>query len=50
MHIKFDFIITVCDHANEAMPLYARQFLHVRIHKNFEDPSKLEITNRKRKN
>ena len=42
-HIKFDFIITVCDHANEACP-YMPGVSTSRIHKNFEDPTKLEIT------
>ena len=48
MHIKFDFIITVCDHANEACP-YITEVSALRIHKNFEDPSKLEITNENEK-
>ena len=48
MHIKFDFIITVCDHANEACP-YVPTISALRIHKNFEDPSKLEITNENEK-
>ena len=47
-HIKFDFIITVCDHANEACP-YMPGVSTSRIHKNFEDPSKLEITNENKK-
>ena len=37
MHIKFDFIITVCDHANEACP-YMPEISALRIHKNFVDP------------
>ena len=48
MHIKFDFIITVCDHANEACP-YMPGITASRIHKNFEDPSKLEITDENEK-
>ena len=48
MHIKFDFIITVCDHANEACP-YMPENSALRIHKNFEDPSKLEIRNENEK-
>ena len=48
MHLKFDFIITVCDHANEACP-YIPEISALRIHKNFEDPSKLEITNENEK-
>ena len=39
--INFDFIITVCDHANETCPnLFSKEA--VRIHKNFFDPSKIE--------
>ena len=39
--IDFDFIITVCDHANETCPsLFSKKA--VRIHKNFFDPSKIE--------
>ena len=39
--IDFDFIITVCDHANETCPSYFSKKT-VRIHKNFFDPSKIE--------
>ena len=40
-HINFDFIITVCDHANERCPnFFSNKAL--RIHKNFFDPSKIE--------
>ena len=39
--IDFDFIITVCDHANETCPSYFSKKA-VRIHKNFIDPSKIE--------
>lgn len=49
MYMKFDFIITVCDHANEACPYIPATPLVLRIHKNFEDPSKLEISNEKEK-
>lgn len=48
MHLKFDFIITVCDHANEACP-YIPTNSAVRIHKNFEDPSRLKIKDQKEK-
>ncbi len=37
-HINFDFVITVCDHANERCPVFpttAKKF-----HKNFTDPAK----------
>tara|TARA_B100000900_G_scaffold104532_1_gene86747 strand:+ start:1439 stop:1813 length:375 start_codon:yes stop_codon:yes gene_type:complete len=49
MHIKFDFIITVCDNANEACPYIPATPVVLRIHKNFEDPSKLKISNEKEK-
>ena len=39
--IDFDFIITVCDHANETCPSFFSNKA-VRIHKNFFDPSKIE--------
>jgi len=42
--INFDFIITVCDHANEACPNVLSSSA-IRIHKNFEDPSKLSYVN-----
>ena len=48
MHLKFDFIITVCDHANEVCP-YIPTNSAVRIHKNFEDPSRLKIKDQKEK-
>jgi len=44
VQIDFDFIITVCDHANETCP-YIPSKNALRIHKNFEDPSKLDIKN-----
>ena len=44
LQIDFDFIITVCDHANETCP-YIPSENALRIHKNFEDPSKLDIKN-----
>ena len=39
--IDFDFIITVCDHANQTCPSYFSKKA-VKIHKNFFDPSKIE--------
>lgn len=48
LNIKFDFIITVCDHANEACPYIPSDYT-MRIHKNFEDPSRLEIEDKKEK-
>ena len=46
--IEFDFIITVCDHANETCP-YIPSKKSVRIHKNFLDPSAVEIENESEK-
>ena len=40
LHIDFDYIITVCDHAKETCP-YIPSKNAIRIHKNFNDPSKL---------
>ena len=42
MSIQFDYIITVCDHANETCP-YIPSKNAVRIHKNFLDPSATKI-------
>jgi arsenate reductase len=39
--IDFDFIITVCDHANENCPFIPSKN-GVRLHQNFKDPSKVE--------
>ena len=39
-HIEFDFIITVCDHANENCPFIPSKNA-VRLHHNFFDPSKV---------
>ena len=39
--INFDFIITVCDQANENCPLFYSK-KSKRIHKNFSDPSKVK--------
>ncbi|MEL0183649.1 MAG: arsenate reductase ArsC [Bacteroidota bacterium] len=40
LDIEFDYIITVCDHANENCP-YIPSKNAERIHKNFTDPSKI---------
>ena len=40
--IDFDYIITVCDHANETCP-YIPSKNALRIHKNFIDPSATKI-------
>ena len=41
--VEFDFIITVCDHANENCPFIPSKNA-VRLHHNFKDPSKIEGT------
>ena len=42
-HIDFDFILTVCDHANENCPFIPSKNA-LRLHHNFFDPSKVEGT------
>lgn len=37
-HINFDFVITVCDHANEKCPVFPSTA--VKLHHNFPDPAK----------
>jgi len=39
--VEFDYIITVCDHANENCPFIPSKNA-VRLHHNFFDPSKIE--------
>ena len=39
MHIPFDYVLTVCDHANETCPLFPGTAK--RIHHGFEDPPRL---------
>jgi len=39
----WDFVITVCDHANETCPVFTGKVKH-RLHIGFEDPSKAEGT------
>lgn len=41
-NINFDYIITVCDHANENCPYIPGNA--IRLHHNFPDPSKLNGT------
>lgn len=41
--VQFDYIITVCDHANENCPFIPSKNA-VRLHHNFFDPSKIEGT------
>ena len=40
LHIPFDYILTVCDHAKENCPFIPSQTA-IRIHNSFTDPSKL---------
>lgn len=40
-NIEFDYIITVCDHANENCPFIPSKNA-MRLHHNFFDPSKIE--------
>lgn len=42
-NINFDFILTVCDHANENCPFIPSKNA-MRLHRNFFDPSKIEGT------
>jgi len=42
-NVDFDFIITVCDHANENCPFIPSKDA-LRLHHNFFDPSKVEGT------
>ena len=37
---KFDFVITVCDNANETCPVF-QDMNAKKIHRNFNDPSKI---------
>ena len=45
--IDFDYIITVCDHANENCPYIASKNA-LRLHHNFYDPSKLVGTDKEK--
>ncbi|MCG8575614.1 MAG: arsenate reductase ArsC [Flavobacteriales bacterium] len=40
--VNFDFVITVCDHANERCPVFPSTAK--KMHQNFSDPSKVEGT------
>jgi len=42
MDVKFDFVITVCDHAKEVCPYFPTNA--IMLHHNFEDPSKVNGT------
>jgi arsenate reductase len=41
MHIHFDYVITVCDHAGENCPVFPGKA--VIIHRGFDDPPKLAL-------
>lgn len=45
--VNFDYIITVCDHANENCP-YIPSKNAIRLHHNFFDPSKVNGTNKEK--
>lgn len=38
LDVEWDYVITVCDHANETCPLFTGKVKH-RLHMGFEDPS-----------
>jgi arsenate reductase len=42
--MDFDYVVTVCDHANESCPYFPGKAR--RVHKGFEDPPKLSRTAR----
>ena len=46
--VNFDYIITVCDHANENCP-FIPSTNAIRIHQNFSDPSKSDLLGLERK-
>jgi arsenate reductase len=46
MAVRFDFVVTVCDSANEACPIFPGKT--VRIHKSFADPPELARSARTR--
>ena len=48
LNIHFNYIITVCDHANESCPIFSNKD-EVKLHKNFIDPSRIEFENDEKK-
>jgi arsenate reductase len=39
LEVPFDYVVTVCDHANEHCPVFPRRVKH--IHAGFDDPPRL---------
>tara|TARA_B100001564_G_scaffold276744_1_gene238513 strand:+ start:544 stop:924 length:381 start_codon:yes stop_codon:yes gene_type:complete len=48
LNIRFNYIITVCDHANESCPIFSNKDA-VKLHKSFIDPSRIEFENDEKK-
>ena len=48
LNIHFNYIITVCDHANESCPIFSNKDA-VKLQKNFIDPSRIEFENDEKK-
>ncbi len=42
LDFPFEYVVTVCDHANESCPVFPRPVK--RVHVSFDDPARLEIT------
>ena len=42
LDIPLDYVVTVCDHANENCPIFPRRVKHV--HAGFDDPPRLALT------
>ncbi|MFL2638503.1 MAG: arsenate reductase ArsC [Flavobacteriaceae bacterium] len=49
LSINFDYIITVCNHADEKCPFISNMNA-LRIHKNFIDPSKFDLSKEESRN
>ena len=49
LSINFDYIITVCNHADEKCP-FISNMKALRIHKNFIDPSKFDLSKEESRN
>ena len=48
-NVHFDYIITVCNHANETCPAFYSKESTTRIHKNFFDPSSINNSSKTEK-